>query len=247
MAEKDKAPVENVEVNDVVERAKGFWAKFSKPVTYIGSAIIVLIGGWYAYQNFYKAPRIQKANETIFPAEKLFGKMADASNFSKDSVNTLLNGGSLDGENITGLLKIISNYSGTPAANLAQYRVGACYLQLKEFDKAIAHLKEFNGNGANQIQSAAYRMIADAYSEKKNNDEALNYYKKAIDVASSKDESTKFLSLSRAAMFCDAIGKKQDAITFLQQIKNEISPDFFRTNRVDFDTDKYLAKLGVTK
>ena len=55
MAEKVK--VENVEVNAAVERAKGFWAKFSKPITYVGSAIIILIGGWYAYKFFYKAPK----------------------------------------------------------------------------------------------------------------------------------------------------------------------------------------------
>jgi tetratricopeptide (TPR) repeat protein len=124
---------------------------------------------------------------------------------------------------------------------------GACYLHLKEFDKAIKHLKEFDGNGAEQIQSAAYRMLGDAFAEQKKNDEALSYYKKAVDAAASKDESTKFLSLSRAAMFCDATGKTKEAIAFLQQIKEEIAPDFFRNNRIDFDADKYLAKLGVTK
>ena len=43
------------------------------------------------------------------------------------------------------------------------------------------------------------------------------------------------------------LGKTKEEITFLQQIKDEISPDFFRNNRIDFDADKYLAKLGVTK
>ncbi len=243
----EKVTVENVEVNTAVERAKGFWAKFSKPITYAGSAIILLIGGWYAYKIFYKAPKELKASELVFPAEKLFGKMASASSFSKDSVNTVLNGGIVDGDKVTGLLSIIKNYGGTASANRAEYIAGACYLHLGEFDKAVSHLKEFDGNGAEQIQSAAYRMLGDAYAEQKKNDEALNYYQKAVDAASSKDESTKFLSLSRAALFCDAIGKTKEAIAFLQQIKSDISPDFFRNNRVDFDTDKYLAKLGVTK
>ena len=246
MAEK-QVQVETVEVNDALQRAKGFWAKFSRLIIYAGSAIIILIGGWYGYKNFVALPKAQKASEVIFPAEKLFKEMSNTTGFSKDSANILLNGGAFAGTNVTGLLKVISKYSGTPAANLAEYMTGACYLHLGEFDKAIKHLKEFDGNGAGQIQSAAYRMLGDAYAEQKKNDEALSNYKKAIDAASSKDESTKFLSLSRAALFCDATGKTKEAIEFFTQIKEEITPDFFKNNRIDFDADKYLAKLGVTK
>jgi tetratricopeptide (TPR) repeat protein len=247
MADKQVQVVENVEVNVAVERAKGFWAKFSKPIIYLGSAIILLIGGWYAYSTFYKAPNEEKASELIFPAEKIFDKMAGVSSFAKDTVGIVLNGGLVDGEKVTGLLTIIKNYSGTVTANRAKYITGACYLHLGEFDKAISNLKDFDGNSAGQIQSAAYRMLGDAYAEQKKNDDALSNYKKAIDAAASKDESTKFLALSKAALFCDATGKTTDAIAYLQQIKNEISPDYFRNNRIDFDADKYLAKLGVTK
>ena len=246
MAEK-QVQVETVETNEALQRAKGFWAKFSKPITYVGSAVILLIGGWYGYKYFVTAPKAQKASEVIFPAEKLFKEMSNTTGFSKDSANILLNGGTLDGTTVTGLLKVISKYSGTPAGNLAEYMTGACYLHLGEFDKAIKHLKEFDGNGAGQIESAAFRMLGDAYAEQKKNDDALSNYKKAIAAASSKDESTKFLSLSRAALFCDATGKTKEAIGFFQQIKDEINPDFFRNNRIDFDADKYLAKLGVTK
>jgi predicted negative regulator of RcsB-dependent stress response len=246
MAEK-QVQVETVETNDALQRAKGFWAKFSKPITYVGSAVILLIGGWYGYKYFVTGPKAQKASEVIFPAEKLFKEMSNTTGFSKDSANILLNGGTLDGTTVTGLLKVISKYSGTPAGNLAEYMTGACYLHLGEFDKAIKHLKEFDGNGAGQIESAAYRMLGDAYAEQKKNDDALSNYKKAIAAASSKDESTKFLSLSRAALFCDATGKTKEAIEFFTQIKEEITPDFFRNNRIDFDADKYLAKLGVVK
>jgi tetratricopeptide (TPR) repeat protein len=247
MADKAKV-VETVEVNETLERAKGFWAKFSKPIIYVGSAIILLVGGWYAYGYFVKGPNELKASELIFPAEKLFGKMAGVSSYTKDSVALVLNGGNTaDGEKITGMLTIIKNYGGTPAGNRAQYITGACYLHLGDFASAIKYLKEFDGNGAEQIQSAAYRMIGDAYAEQKKNDDALDYYKKAVDAASSKDESTMFLALSRAALFCDATGKTKEAIEYFQQIKDEITPGFFRNNRIDFDADKYLAKLGVAK
>ncbi len=244
MAEKQVQP-EAVETNPAVVKAKDFWAKFSKPIIYIGSAVILLIGGWFGYKYFVVAPKQQKASETIFAAEKLFGKIVQAGTYSKDSINTVLNGGA-DGEiKVTGLLTVIKNYSGTHAANLANYMAGSLYLQLKEFDKAIKHLKEFDGNGASQIQSAAYRMMGDAYAEQKKNDDALSNYKKAIDASSVKDEGTRFQALAKAAGFCEATGKTQDAVAYLKQIKEEIGPDFFRNNRIDFDADKYLAKLGV--
>ena len=56
---------------DVVTRAKGFWDKYSKPIIYVGSVVILLIGGWYAYKNFIKLPKEKKASELIFPAENL--------------------------------------------------------------------------------------------------------------------------------------------------------------------------------
>jgi hypothetical protein len=46
MVEK-KAPVREV---DVIERARGFWAKFSKPIIYTGAAIILLGGGCLIYK-----------------------------------------------------------------------------------------------------------------------------------------------------------------------------------------------------
>ena len=79
----------------------------------------------------------------------------------------------------------------------------------------------------------------------KQNDKGFDYYKKAVDVADAKDESTRFISLSRLALFCEATGKTKDAITYYQQIKDEISPTFLRDNRIDFQVDKYLARLGV--
>ena len=78
--------------NDVVVKAKDFWSKFSKPIIYVGSALILVIGGWIAYKSFIKEPNEAKAAEMIFPAETIFDKMTQAG-FSKDSINLVLNGG----------------------------------------------------------------------------------------------------------------------------------------------------------
>ena len=111
--------VTHEETPRVVEKARNFWDRYSKPIIYVGGAIILLIAAWYGYKQFIVAPKEKKASELMFPAENLFDKMASAG-FNKDSVNIVLNGGDNAGTRVTGLLKIISTYGGTDAANRAR-------------------------------------------------------------------------------------------------------------------------------
>lgn len=233
MAEKQTI-VETVEVNETVEKAKDFWAKFSKPIIYVGSAMILLIGGWYAYLNFVKVPNNEKAAELIFPAEQLFDKMTQGG-FNKDSINMVLNGG---GPVTTGVLKLINNYGGTTAGNRAHFIAGACYLYSGDFNNAVKHLKDFSTN-ATQVQTSAYLLLADAYSELKKNDDALEYYKKAVAV-NSKDEFMTPEALFKAGLFADATGKSKEAIEFFKRIKEDFPKSGHAT-----EVDKYLARLGM--
>lgn len=242
MAEKNLVTAIASEQPEVLARAKGFWDQYSKPIIYVGSAIILLITGWYAYQNFIVLPKEKKANELIFPAENLFDKMA-SSGFSKDSVNTVLNGGSLEGNKVTGILSIISGYGGTHSGNRAKFIAGASYLQIGEFDKAIKFLKDFDGNGAQQVQSKAYILLGHAYAEKKKTEEALSYYKKAATV-NTKDESITPYALLMAASYADAIGKSKDAIDLYKELKEKYPSNESVTNG---DVEKHLARLGEFK
>jgi TolA-binding protein len=240
MAEK-QVKVEITEAADVVEKAKGFWAKYSKRIIIVGSVVGVLLLAYIGYKKYYKEPRVEKASELIFPAEKLFGKMASASSYNKDTVNIVMNGDKATG--VTGLLKIISSYGGTPSANRAEYMVGVCYLELKQFDKAVSHLKEFDGNGASQIQSKVYILLGDAYAEQKKSGDALDYYQKAASV-SGLDEVMATEALFMAGRYADAIGKTKEAIDIFQKLKD----NYPACQRVTSgDVDRYLGKLGVTK
>ena len=239
MAEKQaKAEMEPA---DVIEKARGFWAKYSKLIIIASSVVIVLTGGYLVYKYMFRLPNEKKASELVFPAEKLFGKMATESNFGKDTVNIVLNGDKATG--VTGLLKIISSYGSTPAGNRAEYMAGACYLHLQQYDKAIKHLKEFDGNGANQIQSKAYTMLGHAYAEQKKSDDAFSYYKKAASVVDG-DEGMASEALFMAGRYAESIGKTKDAIELFQKL-NDTYPASAHVK--SGDVDKYLAKLGVTK
>lgn len=226
--------VHKQEVN-VVEKARGFWEDYSKPATYIGSAIILLIAGWMIYKYLFKIPKEEKGNEVVFVTQKYFTDFTNATDSSKALIAAkVLNG---DGTN-PGALKIINNYSGTAAANLCNYYAGACYLHLGQFDKAIKFLKDFDADDATQIESRAYGMLGDASAELNKNDEALSYYKKAANV-NSKDDFTSSEFLFRAALFAQATGKTKEAIDLFKKIKTD-----YPLSEKAVDVDRYLARLG---
>ena len=220
---------------DVVEKARGFWEDYSKPISYIGSAIILIVAAWLIYKYMFKVPEQEKADKVVFVTQKYFSEFTNATDSAKIMLATkVLNG---DGVN-PGALKIINQYSGTPAANLCEYYAGACYLHLGQFQKSIKYLKDFHANGATQIKSRALGMMGDASAELNKNDDALSYYKKAADV-NTKDDFTSSEFLFRAALFAESTGKTKDAIDLFKKIKT----DYPLTQKAA-DVDRYLARLG---
>lgn len=230
--EEEKPMVAN---RDVVTRARSFWDKNNKLITYVGAVLILLVGGWLAYKYMYMQPKEEKANDAVFVVQGYFRDFSTAQN---DSAKVLMAQRCLNGDGANpGALKFISKYSGTDAANLCHYYAGACFLYLKQFDKAIKYLKDFDTK-AWQIQARAYGMMGDAFAELKKSNEALEYYKKAADVKDA-DEFTSSEFLFRAGLFAETIGKKQEAIDLYKKIKKEYPLSDKAAN-----IDRYLARLG---
>jgi TolA-binding protein len=225
MADTKKTTVQEVDESKVIEKAKDFWSRFSKPIIYAGSAVILVAGGWLGYKNFIAAPKEKKANEAISRAQ---------SYFAKDSLDLALNG---DGAN-AGFLKVIKNYGGTDAANLAHYYAGAIYLRKEDFNNAIKYLKDFSTD-ATQVQSAAWRMLGDAYMSTGKKEEGVSYYLKAGKL-NDKDEFTSSENLFRAAMAYESMGKLKEAGEVLQSIKQK-----YPKSEKGMAVDKYLARVGV--
>ncbi len=244
MADK-KVTVEKTEIITESETGiikKDFLTTYSKPIIYAATALVLLFGGWYGYKKLVKEPKEKEAAEAIFLAENLFGKMA-TTGFNKDSVNIVLNGGSMEGAKVTGLLSIISKFGGSPSANRASYLVGASYLQIKEFDKAVKYLKEFDGNGAYQTEIKKNIMLGHAYAELKKTDEAFSAYKKAASI-NTKDEALTADALMIAGAYAETLGKTKEAIELYENARDNY-PTFEAVK--NGEVDKYLAKLGVTK
>ena len=156
--------------------------------------------------------------------------------FRMDSVRLALNGDNIN----PGFLKIISKYSSTQAANLAEFYAGTCYMKLGDFNNAIKHLKNFSGS-ALQVQARTHGLLGDAYSELNNKQEAISEYKKAGTIFD-KDNLLSPEYLFRAGYLSESIGKNQEAIEMYQLIK-----DKYPNSQRGYDIDRYLARLGVVK
>jgi len=221
---------------DAIQKARGFWLNYSRPIIYIGSAVIFVLAGWLVYKYMVKLPKEDKANDAVYVTQKYFSEFSTA---PSDSIRANLAAKCLNGDaRNEGALKIINKYSGTDAANLCEFYAGACYLHLHQYEKAIKYLKDFDADGATQIKSRAYGMIGDASAELNKNDDALEYYKKAANV-DTKDEYTSSEFLFRAALFAQSTGNTKEAVELFKKIKD----DYPRSEKAA-DVDRYLAKLG---
>ncbi len=224
MAEK-KTGVEGESGELIVTRAKDFWEKYNKPLMIVGAAIIVLVGGYYIYQNYFVKPKEDKAADAMFKAEEYF---------RIDSVNLALNG---DGQYL-GFLKIIDRYSGTKSAKLSQFYAGDCYLKLGDNEKAIKYLKKFT-TSSKPLQARTYKLMADAYADLGKYKDALEYYKKSAHHFE-EDKTNSAEALFLAAYLADRVMKNpKEAIELYKEVKKKFPKEKGQ------DADNYLAQLGV--
>jgi tetratricopeptide (TPR) repeat protein len=222
----DKKNMQELDGEIVIAKAKDFWTRFNKPIMIASAVIIIAVGGWYIYQNFFKKPKEQKAVEAMFKAEEYY---------RLDSTNLALNG---DGQ-YDGFLKIISKYGGTDAANNSNYYAGVCYIKLNDNEKAIKHLKKFS-TSSKAIQARAYKLLGDAYADSGKSADALSYYKKAARHFEQDTENSADYLLN-AAYLADRVMKDQKEATALYK---EIKEKFPRSNQAS-TADNYLAQMGV--
>lgn len=196
-----------------------------KGLTYALTALVIGLAGYFGYTEMYQKPREEKAADAMFAAEKYF---------AMDSSNLVLNG---DGSS-KGVLYVINQFGGTKAANLAKYYAGISYYRTNDFNKAIEYLKDFS-TSAKQVQAIAYGTTGDAYSELKNTDEAISYYKKAGGHFP-EDEAISSEYLYRAAALLELNGKADDAVEIYKNIKSK-----YPKSEKGLLADKFINKLKV--
>ncbi len=218
----DETLINLVEVKD---QAQNFFDRNQKYILGVAGAFLLIVGGYWAYKNFYIEPRQKEAEEQMFQAEV---------QFERDSFALALTN---PGGGYSGFLDIIDNYKGTKAANLASYYAGICYLQLGQFDAAIDYLKSYKAKG-DVTPAMKFGALGDAYSEKNDLDNALSFYSKAV--GATNNEAITPYYLKKLGMLQEKQGNFSDAKSNYERIKRE-----FPNSPIATDIEKYIIRAGA--
>jgi len=200
-------------------KTEDFVAKNQKFIIGFVSAVALVTIGYLAYEKFVAAPRQDEAANEMFVAQQNFQKATDG--VASDSLYKLSLNGS---EGKFGFIQIADEYSGTDAANLANYYAGIAYLNIGKYTEAINSLGKFKSDDV-VLSALAKGAIGDAYSQNKQPKEALENYVKAAE--SSKNDFTTPRFLLKAGKTALALGNKEDALKYFTDIKDnfDASPE----------------------
>ncbi|MCO6494982.1 MAG: hypothetical protein J5I91_04795 [Bacteroidetes bacterium] len=219
----------NHQENDFYHRIIEFVEEKKKPLIIGTLAVAAIVAGYFLYETYVSKPKQKESLE-------LLAKVQDY--FKQDSFRLVVNGA----PGFKSAVQISSDYSGTKSGNLANYYAGVSYLKLGEYDNAIKYLKKFDSNGDKLVGALALACIGDAYVEKTEFKEGLNYYKQAIDY--SINELTTPIHAQKALNVYIELKQYDDALQLIDRLNNEKNiPDDFKK-----ELKKYQglieAKLG---
>lgn len=199
------------------------------------ATIVVVVLGYLAYNKFVAEPKASEAMNEMFKAQQYFEQALNGA-AAKDSLYTLsLNGG----EGKYGMLDIIDEYSGTPAANLANYYAGMAYYSLNDYTNTVKYLGDFSSKDA-MLGPIANGRIGDAFIQLNQPEDALSYYEKAANM--NKNDYTTPMFLFKAGNVALSLGKSKKALDHFTTIK-ENYPSSNEANNIDAFIGKAQASL----
>ena len=206
-------------LDQTASKTEDFVAKNQNIIIGVVGAIAVVLVGYLAYQKFVAAPKEDEAATEMFQAQQYFQQATDG--VASDSLYKL----SLKGaEGKFGFVDIADKYSGTDAANLANYYAGIAYLYTGKYTEAIEYLGKFKSDDI-VLNALAKGATGDAYSQKNQPKEALENYVKAVEA--NKNDFTTPRFLLKAGKTALALGNKEDALKYFTDIKDnfDASPE----------------------
>lgn len=200
-------------LDQTASKTEDFVAKNQKYIFIVVGLVAAIVLGYLGYNEFIAKPKKVTAMNDMFQAQKYFNEAVNGT--AKDSLfNLSLKGG----EGKFGMLDIIEEYSGTPAANLANYYAGTAYLRLKNYKKAVEHLGNFKSDDE-ILAPLAKGNIGDAFVQLNQKEDALDYYEQAANLRS--NEYTTPMYLYKAGAIALELGKADTALTYFNRIKDE--------------------------
>lgn len=223
-----------LDMKETLNNSEAFFNKNKKAILGVLAAIIIIIAGFFIYKVYYAGPREDKASTVLAKGQEYF----DMEQYDK-----ALNG---DGAGYIGFTKIVSDYSGTDAANLANLYAGLSCANLNKWNDAVKYLEAYSPSNDAMVSPAAVAALGNAYAQTGNIDKAISKLKEAADMADSKSETKANMSISptfliQAGELLESLGKKADALKIYQDIKAKyVNAPVVQNSEID----KYIERVS---
>ena len=200
-------------LDDGASKTEAWVEKNQKGILAFIIVVAVCVLGYFAYDQYIKAPKETEAMNEMFQAQSYWEQALTAP--AKDSLyNLSLQGG----EGKYGFIDIIENYSGTNAANLAHYYAGMAYLNTNKYQEAIAQLDKFSSDD-DVLAPLAKGAIGDAFAQLGQNEDALKYYEEAATMRANDFTTPRFLL--KAGIAAMSLNQNDKALAHFKKIADE--------------------------
>ncbi len=208
MAKKDEFKKEDQHLEEVNEAltTTGQWIeKHSKVLSWSILAIVVVVCGLIALNQYVWKPKVLQASNENAKAVVYF---------QQGDYEKALNG---DDAECIGFEQIANSYKVYQTGKLAALYAGICYYELGEYEEAAKYLKKFSAKDLT-IDPATSQLLGDVYVELNEYDKAVKAFESA---AKSGNDLIAPMSLKKAGFVYLELGDKKAAKKVFEQIKGE--------------------------
>ncbi len=206
-SKKEMEGKETVEVFKDLDRGaldtEKFLEKHAKTLMIVFGALLVAVLGYFAFQQFYEAPRNEEATLSYLAAQK---NLADG----KDDL-------ALGGKSAAnpGYLGTYNEYSGTKVGKLSAYNAGLIKFKEGKYQESYDLIDKFSSD--NKILMALkYGAMADCQANLNKSDDALALLDKAI--SASDDPYTSYYFTRKAGIVALSLKKNAEAKKYFSTI-----------------------------
>jgi predicted negative regulator of RcsB-dependent stress response len=201
---------ETVEVFKDLDRGaldtERFLEKNARTLMIVFGALVLGVLGYFAFQQFYEAPRNEEATLSYLAAQK---------NLADGKEELALGGKSAANP---GYLGTYNEYSGTKVGKLSAYNAGLLKFKEGKYQEAYDLLDKFSSDNK-VLMALKYGAMADSQANLNKSDDALSLLNKAI--SASDDPYTSYYFTRKAGMVALALKKNAEAKKYFSSIEEK--------------------------
>ncbi len=208
------------DLDQFAQKTESFFEKNAQKLA-IGFGVLILAAvGYFLYLQYVQKPKMLTSNTKLVEIQK---------NYAADSLDKVL------GNETDGALGLVNEHGNLPAGKMAAMFAANAEYKKGNFESALELFKKYSSDD-DLTNALAKVAMGDCYVQLNQNDEAMNYYKKAIN--ETKNGGAQFYAVKKATILGVETGKEKEALSLLKKFKKE-HPD---TDRSGF-VDAYIARL----